>query len=386
MAGAAVVTRFGDEARLWRAVDVYRGAALAYAVVSFAWVSGRYARPWLGWLVLGLMAGWTALLAARRVPSSTLIAADLAVGAVAVLVTRVADDPARIASGTQTLPTMWSAAPVLGWAVWRGRRAGLAAAAVISLADVAERGFRPSTTTVYNIVVVLLAGSVVGYAVEIFRAGRRSLARAVAVDAASRERERLAADIHDSVLQVLAFVQRRSAELGGETAELGRMAGEQEARLRALVAGGGPAVTAEGAVRGEAGDRDVRDVRAWLSGLSSSAITVSGPAGPVPLPPDQAQALVAATAAALDNVRRHAGPGAHAWILLEDEAAAVVVTVRDDGPGVAPGRLDEAERLGRLGVAASIRGRITAVGGQATVTSVPGQGTEVELRVPRREP
>ena len=41
--------------------------------------------------------------------------------------------------------------------------------------------------------------------------------------------------VHDGVLQVLALVQRRGLELGGEVAELGRLAGEQEVALRALV-------------------------------------------------------------------------------------------------------------------------------------------------------
>jgi hypothetical protein len=53
---------------------------------------------------------------------------------------------------------------------------------------------------------------------------------------ATAERERLAGAVHDSVLQVLALVQRRGAEIGGPAAELGRLAGEQEAALRALVA------------------------------------------------------------------------------------------------------------------------------------------------------
>ena len=61
---------------------------------------------------------------------------------------------------------------------------------------------------------------------------------ATEVEAASRERERLARDIHDSVLQVLALVQRRGAEAGGAAAELGRLAGQQEAALRALMGGG----------------------------------------------------------------------------------------------------------------------------------------------------
>ncbi len=58
---------------------------------------------------------------------------------------------------------------------------------------------------------------------------------ALEIEAATRERERLARDIHDGVLQVLAMVQRRASALGGEAAELGRMAGEQEVALRSLV-------------------------------------------------------------------------------------------------------------------------------------------------------
>jgi signal transduction histidine kinase len=60
-----------------------------------------------------------------------------------------------------------------------------------------------------------------------------------------------------------------------------------------------------------------------------------------------------------------------------------VVTVRDDGPGIPPGRLTAAEDEGRLGVSQSIRGRLRDLGGEVTVTSEPGQGTEVELRLPR---
>ncbi|MYR18200.1 ATP-binding protein, partial [Streptomyces sp. SID6137] len=91
----------------------------------------------------------------------------------------------------------------------------------------------------------------------------------------------------------------------------------------------------------------------------------------------------AAVGAALDNVRRHAGAGARAWILVEDEPADILVTVRDDGPGIPEGRLAEAEGEGRLGVAQSIRGRLRDLGGSAELISVPGQGTEVELKVPK---
>ena len=102
-----------------------------------------------------------------------------------------------------------------------------------------------------------------------------------------------------------------------------------------------------------------------------------------------ARELAAAVGAALDNVRQHAsgpdGEQAQAWILLEDEPDAVLVTVRDDGPGLPQGRLADAEAEGRMGVALSIRGRVRDLGGSTELLSVPGQGTEVEMRVPKQK-
>jgi signal transduction histidine kinase len=37
----------------------------------------------------------------------------------------------------------------------------------------------------------------------------------------------------------------------------------------------------------------------------------------------------------------------------------------------------------RKGIAESIEARLERAGGKATVTSTPGEGTEVELRLPR---
>jgi signal transduction histidine kinase len=101
------------------------------------------------------------------------------------------------------------------------------------------------------------------------------------------------------------------------------------------------------------------------------------------LPAAAAREVAAAVGAALDNVRLHAGVEARAWILVEDEPEEIAVTVRDDGPGIPEGRLAQAEGEGRLGVAQSIRGRLRDLGGSAEIVSVPGQGTEVELKVPK---
>ncbi|NNG88659.1 sensor histidine kinase, partial [Streptomyces cacaoi] len=143
-----------------------------------------------------------------------------------------------------------------------------------------------------------------------------------------------------------------------------------------------------GAAEG-ADETESADLRALLAPYAGARVSFAEPGAPVRLPARVAREVAAAVGAALDNVRLHASPQpgqeAQAWILLEDEPDAVLVTVRDDGPGIPEGRLADAEAEGRLGVALSIRGRLRDLGGTADLVSVPGQGTEVELRVPKHE-
>ena len=94
------------------------------------------------------------------------------------------------------------------------------------------------------------------------------------------------------------------------------------------------------------------------------------PADPVYLPRRPANEVVAAVEAALDNVRKHAGPEAHAWVLVDDAGDDIVVTVRDNGVGVSEDRIAEPGNRGRLGVSALIRGRL--------------EGTTVEMWIPKR--
>lgn len=354
-----------------RAVAVFRVLALAYAVGVATADHDHYTRPGLAYALLGVMAAWTLLTVVVR-PRGALLGIDLWLAAVLVLATLAVTSHARVEAGAATLPGPWAAAPVLAWAVAGGPWWGLAAAAAIGAADIVERGAL-TQTTVYGIALLLLAGGVGGYVVRLAARAAAASARAARLEAATEERERLARDIHDSVLQVLALVARRGAAMGGEAAELGRLAGEQEVALRTLVATPMPVVDAHGDI----------DVRALLEPLAQERVTVSCPATPVPLDRARANELVAATSAALDNVARHAGWQASAWVLLEDEGDAVTVSVRDNGVGMAADRLEAARRDGRLGVEQSILGRMRAVGGSAAVESIPGAGTEVELRVPR---
>ena len=94
---------------------------------------------------------------------------------------------------------------------------------------------------------------------------------------------------------------------------------------------------------------------------------------------------MALTTAALSNVDQHAGPGAAAFVLLEDLGDEVVLSIRDDGVGIPPGRLAEASAQGRMGVSKSIVGRAEWLGGVAVLGGAVGEGTEWEIRVPKEQ-
>jgi signal transduction histidine kinase len=361
---------------MWRVVAVFRVLTLGYAAVVIIADDRRYAHPAAGLALLGAMAVWSVLtIAAYARPggrSRWLVAADVAVASALIIATRWVDTPARIAQGAPTLPTFWAAASVLACAVAGGPWTGLAGAIVIAGADLAERQVLPRGTFNGTVFLVLIAGLVGGYVMRLGLRAEAAVDSAARSEAAAAERDRIARGIHDSVLQVLALVSRRGQELGGAAAELGRLAGEQERVLRSLVSGAAPS-----APPGQL------DLRALLEPYACERVTVSCPATAVLLADRTARALAAAAAEALDNVRHHAGPDARAWVLVDDDRSAVAVSVRDNGAGFGPGRLAQAAQAGRLGVAQSIMGRLRDAGGEAIVTSAPGQGTEVELRVPR---
>ncbi|MEW1779880.1 DUF5931 domain-containing protein [Streptomyces sp. NPDC086777] len=392
------VVRMSVEQPLWRALTGYRVLTLLYAVGLFASAYDDYDRAGVAIAYYAVLAVWT-LATLPRVQNAAactkrFLAVDLAIALTGIVLTPWVVTQGHIDRGGPTLPSIWTAGSVLAYALKGGWRWAAFASTPVAAANLIERG-HPARDTVHNVILVWVASIAIGYVVEVARASERTLARALEIEAATRERERLARDIHDGVLQVLAMVQRRGAVLGGEAAELGQLAGDQEVALRTLVSGGlvPPSRLSEDEAEGavvrlveEPDDGDPVDLRTLLSRYAGSRVSLAEPGAPVGLPPGAARELAAAVGAALDNVRRHAGAEARAWILVEDEPGEVVVTVRDDGPGIPEGRLAQAEGEGRLGVAQSIRGRLRDLGGSAELFSTPGQGTEVELKVPKVSP
>jgi signal transduction histidine kinase len=373
------------QAPLWRSIAAFRFASLAYAAILLLIRRDNYAHWAWAWAVLAGMIAWTvASTIAYSVPARRtrlLLAADVLVTAAAVLSTSLVQIPHSTRIGVMPITATWLAGPALAWAVVGGARAGAVAAILIGSCVVLLRQ-QPFAATYQGTaldgpVILLMAAVLVGYISTLTMRAEQALQRATEIEAASRERERLARTIHDSVLQVLAMVQRRGAEAGGPAAEIGRLAGEQEAALRALVTGDGQVLPPAGEL----------DLSAILVREASALVSVVTPADPVLLTERAVEETAAAVRAAIDNVRRHCGEAARAWVLVDDEGAEVSVTIRDDGPGIPAGRLAEAAAEGRLGVSHSISGRIRDLGGSADIACAPGAGTEVKLRVPRaRQP
>ncbi|MFJ9839899.1 MacS family sensor histidine kinase [Kitasatospora sp. NPDC101155] len=391
LGGTVAAGGMSVELPLWKAISYFRVLALCYALLRYFNAYLHFLHPVSGWIFLGALTLWT--LASTRAFADPqrctwfVLGFDLALAVTGIVMSGMIDAPARISHGALTLPTIWAAGSVLGCAAKGGWRPSAAAGSVIGIANILGHG-GPTGDNIHNIVLLLVAGIAIGYVIELARASEATLARALQVEAATRERERLSRDIHDGVLQVLALVQRRGAELsegaggGADFAELGRLAGEQERALRALMTGG-PLPAQRAVDLPEADAAEPCDLTALLRPYADERITLSAPGTPVLLPGPAGRELAAAVGAAVDNVRKHAGEQTRAWILVEDEPAAVTVSIRDEGPGFAPGRLGEAERAGRLGVSQSIRGRLLDLGGTAELYSAPGEGVEVELRVPR---
>jgi signal transduction histidine kinase len=362
---------------LWRALAVFRFVSVGYAALRLSFIDrAEYEQLGWAWAVVAVMAAWTVVstIAYARPDrrSRLLLGADLMVTVGIMLSTTLLEYPAASLHGSVVTAT-WMAGPALAWGIRYGRRAGVISGLIVAGCDYVLLRHAALSISLNGGVLLVLSGWSVGHLARLGADLEAQRQRATEVEAASRERERLARDIHDSVLQVLALVQRRGAEAGGAAAELGLLAGQQEAALRALVGGKWP------------GDQSTGDVDLCQLVLPAQTdrVTISVPAPPVLLDSAAAAELTAAVQAALDNVRRHCEERTRAWVLVEDEPDLVRVTIRDDGPGIPAGRLAEAAAAGRLGISHAIRGRLRDLGGSAAISSVAGEGTTVELCLPR---
>lgn len=366
-------------APLWRAAQVFRLLSCLYALGFQIAINPDLRRPALGWVLFAVLIGWSAVCAIAYLRGfgrrAAWVVAEIVVVVLLMWSNRViAFD--QWASENQTWPTtLWASNPTISAAIQLGPVRGMLTGLVVMATNFAVKNyFDLNMSHNATIIIELAIGMAIGLAAQTARRAHADLQRAAALSAAVQERERLSREVHDGAIQVLALVAKRGHEIGGPTAELADLASEQERALRRWVTSTGI---------DEYGDHTTIDLRTLLRHRESDRVSLSVPGTAVALPRRVAAELDAAVGNALDNVAAHAGAGAHAFVLLEDLGDSVTVSVRDDGVGIADGRLEEAAQQGRLGVSKSIVGRLNALGGTAQLHSRPGEGAEWELCVPR---
>ena len=182
----------------------------------------------------------------------------------------------------------------------------------------------------------------------------------------SQERADVAAHLHDGVLQTLALIQKRAAD----DKEVRSLARRQERELRDWLYAPRATVGPDGVA--DLLRRELADVEDHY-GVRLDAVLV----GDAPLD-EAARALVAAGREAARNAATHAGVDS-VDVYLEVEPERVSLYVRDRGRGFDPTVVPPDRR----GLADSVVGRVRRHGGTAEIRSAPGEGTEVELSVPR---
>jgi signal transduction histidine kinase/phage shock protein PspC (stress-responsive transcriptional regulator) len=249
-----------------------------------------------------------------------------------------------------------------------------------------------ATLVVIGLVVVVLAGNnrIGGFTTTLLAVAATVLgvllltiplwlrmARMLGAERAARirnaEREEIAAHLHDSVLQTLALIQKRS----GHSDEVQRLARSQERELRRYLFGGvgqqsDSLTTALKAVAAEVEDHYGVEVEVVTVG----DVTADDPSWSA----DQRRwaALIAATREALVNAAKHSGERT-VDVYAEVEGAQVEVFVRDRGVGFDPDEVPEDRR----GVSGSIKARVQRHGGSVEIKSTAGRGVDVRMSMPR---
>ncbi|MCX7430168.1 MAG: sensor histidine kinase [Planctomycetia bacterium] len=206
---------------------------------------------------------------------------------------------------------------------------------------------------------------------------------AVEFEASVRERNRLAANLHDTLLQSLAGAgfQLDTCRRAVARQDLGETSDHLDVARRMLKHAVGELRGSVWALRtmpmaGPSFSAAVAALVAHLGSGHAAKITVSSDGEPFEIPNFVAGNLLLVAQEAIRNAVHHGQPKTiHLQIDYDAAAREVTITVADDGHGFVVG--DEVgPAQGHFGVQ-GMQERIASLGGTLTIDSRPGQGTRV---------
>lgn len=324
----------------------------------------------IGIIVVGFL--WAAVATVVAYPEAALsrrvLLVDLAVGVLSLLAPGLAGTTVSFYGG---LPLI-----VVAIAALRGRAEGLVTASVLIVtvlgtivSDIFSFGEIIGETTL--IFAYLGVGVLVAWIADVLRQAEEQLVAAndavvEARAAAAREAERadIGRHLHDSVLQTLALIQRDADDPQKVTISARRQERELRDWLFGSSASSAPGFD-EGLRRAAASVEERFEV--------SIDVVVVGDSQPS----DSVSGLIAAAREAMTNAARHAGVS-EIDVYGESTGGLLSVYVRDRGTGFDPASVP----ADRRGVRNSILERVEGLGGEATVKSSSGTGTEWRMTVP----
>jgi signal transduction histidine kinase len=347
------------------------GAGWVGILVLFSYLFTRDAmqRPWLPiivamaagvWSIVSV--GWSSTAPDRLISVPSLVT-DLVLAAGALVAT--AATGAGVLTYSGGLPLI-----VVAIASIRGRREAWAAATLMTVVTLIVRPGGVGEA-VGSIVLYAAGAGIFNWIVRVLRISdshrreadeRRRAAEVARVRA--EERVDISRHLHDSVLQTLALIQRRT-EVPGEVTVIAR---KQERELREWLFGGDAMNGAFAKVLADVAAEVEERYSIPIDLVTSGDDAVN----------DTAAALIAAAGEAMSNAAAHSGAETVS-VFAEVSSDGFRIWVRDRGCGFDPENLP----ADRLGVRESIVGRVSGRGGRATVRSERGWGTEWRLEVRR---
>ena len=318
----------------------------------YAWALASAALAW------GLVTGLDQLRGANSDPT-WITAGDTILAAFALL--------APAAAGSTDLFYGGFPGIAVAAAAVRGRRWGWAVAGVLSIVTLARfevADLAGVLARLSQLVTYLMLAGIVGWAVHVIYETDAARRLAEEAEAKAAEQSRVAAHLHDSVLQTLALIQREASD----PAQVLGLARRQERELRAWLFE--PDGTGSGGLA-----EAVRQVAAEIEASYRVQVEVVA-VGEAPLH-RAAEALLGAGREAMINAAKHSGDESIA-VYVEAHENMLRLFVRDRGVGFEPGSV----ATDRHGLRESIARRVAQVGGTSEIRSTPGHGTEVRLEVP----
>ncbi len=207
----------------------------------------------------------------------------------------------------------------------------------------------------------------------------------VEFQATLRERNRLAANLHDTLLQTVGGIgyQLDACQVGTAQGEAVR-ASHLEVARRMVDHAVGELRGAVWALRalpmhGRAFPEALREMARHVAQGRPAQVEVKIDENLPAVPELVAGNLLLMSQEALHNALKHGRPGT-VELIARGDGAGLELTIRDDGVGFTPGE-EEGPAQGHFGLA-GMKERVDRLGGSLQIESAPGRGTTVRAQVP----